>query len=184
MSALHMSVKVKVGSSWLHCASCFTFSLRSIKCSKTRPGSKYLYKVNSVCLILFGGRDGSLAKMFPSEKCTKFFCSKSKLSAARCNIIELRNAKDKQNDPFSKITFFICLHFCNDEQARDMNRNIINEVILLQFCSWFFFTSITLLHFSGEKVQSTMKAIFPSTNDKSKAQTEVIIRCSLWCHPV
>lgn len=119
-----------------------------------------------------------LSKDVPVREVYKILL-KSKLSGARCNIIELRNSKDKQNDPFSKITFFICLHFCNDEQAREMNRNIINEVILLQFCSCFFFTSITLLHFSGEKVQSTMKAIFPSTNDKSKAQTEVIIRCSL-----
>ena len=170
MSALHMSVKVKVGSSWLHCASCFTFSLRSIKCSKTRPGSKYLYKVNSVCLILFGGRDGSLAKMFPSEKCTKFFCSKSKLSAARCNIIELRNAKDKQNDPFSKITFFICHHFCNDEQARDMNRNIINEVILLQFCSWFFPLQSLYCISLEKKCNQQWKpfSLQPTTNPKRK----------------
>lgn len=35
-----MGVSVKVGSSWLHGASYVTFSIWSIKCSKTRPGSE------------------------------------------------------------------------------------------------------------------------------------------------
>jgi len=109
MYALHMSVKVKVGSSWLHCASYFTFSPWSIKCSKTRPGSKVFEKglLCSVCLILLGVQDRGLANIFLTEKFTKFTFTliKSKLSDPPCNIFKLWKAKDKQNDPFSKITF-------------------------------------------------------------------------------
>lgn len=101
-----------------------------------------------------------LSKDVPVREVYKILL-KSKLSGARCNIIELRNSKDKQNDPFSKITFFICLHFCNDEQAREMNRNIINEVILLQFCSCFFFHFNHFIAFLWRKSAINNESHFP-----------------------
>lgn len=63
--------------------------------------------VYSICLILFGVQDRGLAKIFLTEKFTKFTFTliKSKLFDSPCNITELWKAKDRQNDPFSKITF-------------------------------------------------------------------------------
>lgn len=168
-----MSVKVKVGSSWLHCASNVTFSIWSIKCSKTRPSSKIFVKwfITFVWYCL-EYRIGVHQRYSQKKSIQNSLFSCQSQNSLALPVLSLRFRKqNKQNYPFSKITFSPAFVDVMTNKLKKWTEILLTTWSCYSFCSWFS-SSIILLHVSGEKVQSTTKAIFPSTTDKSKEQTK------------
>lgn len=97
--------------------------------------------VYSISLILLlGVQDRGLSKDISNRKVYKsHFLLRQSQNSLALPVVSLSFGKQKINKAIIHLaTFSPASIFCNDEQAQEVNRNIINKVILLQFCSWFF----------------------------------------------
>lgn len=112
----------------------------ALNVAKPDLAQKYLKMVYSICLILLAVQDRGLAKVFQTEKFTKFTftLSKSKLSGAPCNIIELWKAKHKHNDPFSKVTFSTASIFVMTNKLKKWTEILLTRWSCYSFAPVFF----------------------------------------------
>lgn len=111
-----------------------------------------------------------LSKEIPNIKvCKIHFYSKSKLSGAPCNIIELWKAKDKQNDPFSKITLSPASIFVMTNKLKKWTEILLTRWSCYSFAPGFSVQSLYCMSLEKKCNQQWKPfSLQPPTNPKRK----------------